>query len=807
MPIKRSSCVVAVLILVVLSVTPVRAQEREAGLTTRNPLDDIRDELLLVLETAGLPFDQAQEASIILVLEESRIASEQLFGDVMDFSAGPPQGDEVERAMDGIEWMNDDFRRRVRAYLTPDQLDVWDEYVAATPAPPEGGATGTGASRVQQIRINNNAFTAENGNGGSFNSGGGVSAQVIQRGGTGGWHGNARFELRDSGLNARNPFAPNKPEYQQRDIDATIQGPLIRNRLTLGVNFGQSVSDNADTVNAETAGETVQFGFTRNQSSKSIGADGIYQLTENQSLHFDTFRGTGENLNDGFGGTTLPERAVDSTESRANVRLRHVWFATPRLVQDVSFNIQRNSGETIPRTMGVQINVPGSFSGGGGDRNANRTLNHQFSALWIYTAERYAIRAGGSAIRRYVDRTDEENFQGRFTFPNLEAFIAGEPSIYTVTIGDPSLDYAQIEWNAYSQFEQSLSDRLTVFYGVRYERQTNLPDHNGIDPRVSFAYALGRSTVVRGGVGVFHSRIQNGVEFDLLRLDGTRQSEIVVENPGYPNPFETGPGVPAPPESRRVRADDLGAPYEVNTSVQVERNFPANLFVTAAFDYSRGFHGLRSRNLNAPLPGETERPIPEEGNIWQFESTGLRSQKAFRLGMRQRFSIFNVNANYAYQLNGTDTTGNFSAPSNNYDLRADWATVGEHNFSTNINSQLPFDVYLTTNISYESGNPYTITTGTDDNRDGVLNDRPAGTPRNSERGPYRHNVRFNISKAFPLGSGGAGGANVNVYANMNNAFNRTNLGNPIGNLSSSRFGQILSASNPRTITVGMRFSF
>lgn len=804
---KTSLIRYAVWILVLASVKPLCAQEDEGGLTTRNPLDDIRDELILVLEEAGLPFDRTQEASIILVLEESRIASEQLFGDVMDFSAGPPQGDDVERAMAGIEWMNNEFRQRVRAYLTAEQLEVWDAHLLAATVELEGGPVTVEASRVQQIRINNNAFTAENGNGGSFGSGGGVQAQVIQRGGAGGWHGNARFQLRDSDLNARNPFASNKPSYQQRDLDASFGGPLIRNRLTVDLNFGHSVSDNADTVNAETADRPVQFGFTRNQSSKSIGADGIYQLTDSQSLHFDIFKNSSENLNDGFGGTVLPERALDSTSSRVNVRLRHVWFATSRLVQDVSFTIQANSGESIPRTIGVAINVPGSFNGGGGDRSRNRTRNHQFSALWIYTAEGYAIRSGGSAIRRYADRTDEENFQGTFTFPDLAAFIAGEPSIYTVTVGDPSLDYAQIEWNAFAQFEQSLTDRFTLFYGIRYEQQTNLADRNNIDPRISFAYALGRSMVVRGGVGIFHQRIQNGVEFDLLRLDGTRQAEIVVEDPGYPDPFETGPGVPSPPESRRVRDDDLVAPYEVNTSVQIERNFPANLFVTAAFDYQRGYHRLRSRNLNAPRPGETGRPIPEEGNVWQLESTGIQSQKAFRLAMRQRFSIFNVNANYSYQVNATDTTGNFSAPSNNHDLRADWASVGEHNFRTSINSQLPFDVYLTSNISFQSGNPYTITTGTDDNGDGVLNDRPPGVARNSERGPYRQNVSFNISKAFPLSTGGAGSANVNVYANMNNAFNRTNLGTPIGNLSSSRFGQFVSAFNPREITVGMRFSF
>jgi hypothetical protein len=65
-------------------------------------------------------------------------------------------------------------------------------------------------------------------------------------------------------------------------------------------------------------------------------------------------------------------------------------------------------------------------------------------------------------------------------------------------------------------------------------------------------------------------------------------------------------------------------------------------------------------------------------------------------------------------------------------------------------------------------------------------------------------VSFNISKAFPIGSDGM---NVNVFANMDNAFNRTNLNTPISNLSSSRFGQYVSASSPRSIRAGLRWSF
>ena len=107
-----------------------------------------------------------------------------------------------------------------------------------------------------------------------------------------------------------------------------------------------------------------------------------------------------------------------------------------------------------------------------------------------------------------------------------------------------------------------------------------------------------------------------------------------------------------------------------------------------------------------------------------------------------------------------------------------------------------------------NGNPYTITTGKDDNGDGVINDRPAGIPRLSKIGPLYKSVSFNISKAVQLRKGRDGGAsNLNVFANMSNAFNMVNRGTPNGVVTSKFFGQPTSASNPREIEVGTRFQF
>jgi hypothetical protein len=128
------------------------------------------------------------------------------------------------------------------------------------------------------------------------------------------------------------------------------------------------------------------------------------------------------------------------------------------------------------------------------------------------------------------------------------------------------------------------------------------------------------------------------------------------------------------------------------------------------------------------------------------------------------------------------------------------------------------DVYLTTVIGGRSGQYYTITTGRDDNKDGVINDRPPGVKKNTEIGPGYFDVSFNFSKAFELSrsegslpqratSAGGAGPQMNVFANLNNAFNMTHPGTPSGVMTSPFFRRSFNATSPRTIEVGMRFQF
>ena len=210
------------------------------------------------------------------------------------------------------------------------------------------------------------------------------------------------------------------------------------------------------------------------------------------------------------------------------------------------------------------------------------------------------------------------------------------------------------------------------------------------------------------------------------------------------------------------------------------------------------------------------RPDPARGNVNMLEASANELRSTLKVGARKRFSIFNVSANYQLQKVMADGPPNTpELPTDSYNLLADWIdsrppAFPRHSLTTTVNAQLPLGVFVSGVMNTNNGGHYNITTGRDDNRDGNVTDRPPGVPRNSGDRPHVLNFNFNISKALFFGAVAAPGAtraNLNVFANMTNAFNRLNPGPPSGVMTSPNFGRITSATNPREIEIGLRFQF
>ena len=171
-------------------------------------------------------------------------------------------------------------------------------------------------------------------------------------------------------------------------------------------------------------------------------------------------------------------------------------------------------------------------------------------------------------------------------------------------------------------------------FGMRYEAQREVKDHNSFGPRAAFAYAANKTTVIRGGTGVYYQRYWDWMIQTQLRADGNRQYDIVIDNPLYnpakPEPFTSGTiAASTPPEYSGDGFRTSRYPMKSSARSRWKRR-SSRTSSSIPSSHSRGVHQYRSRNLNA-LPGTTAKPITAKGNIWNLESTGFFRNELFGL--------------------------------------------------------------------------------------------------------------------------------------------------------------------------------
>jgi hypothetical protein len=266
--------------------------------------------------------------------------------------------------------------------------------------------------------------------------------------------------------------------------------------------------------------------------------------------------------------------------------------------------------------------------------------------------------------------------------------------------------------------------------------------------------------------------------------------------------------------------------------------------MSATYSYSWGRDLLRGRNLNAPVSGV--RPNPALANVVELQTDAESTSHALtvsynlvRLDWKRTFMM----ANYTLASARTNTTGAFSLPANGDNLETEWGPSGgdiRHRIGGSISTQPWRDVGLSVNVAVRSGSPYNVTTGADNNGDGMFSDRPSGTARNSARGAWQVDLGGRLSYAIGFGKargagGGAGGTQVMVavgssggggamapgfgggaeskryrvefYVSAQNLLNRVNYTGYSFVLTSPFYGDPVAASQPRRIQVGTRFGF
>ena len=406
--------------------------------------------------------------------------------------------------------------------------------------------------QIQEIRISNSPFSAE------FSGIGYGRTEIITRAGTGDFRGQMNFQFRDESLNARNPFVVHldgteakRPPYQARNFNTNLSGPIIRNKLSLNLQMRHNDNENSDVIRATTVnpdGTLLQHydPFVSPNHNRGMNARTQFAINKSNTLYTNFNYQRQENKNQGLGQNgsfTLLERASDRMAHNAEVQVRESAVLNTKLVHEVRFQYSHDTNRQTPHTTDVAINVLDTFNAGGSQNNSsNDNRETEFGNLLMFSGTKWTVKTGTQGVVRRNRSFSQNNFIGSWTFSSLNDYLCATgfgcadgasltPLQFTRTFGDPNLNDSQFEFATFIQNDFKVSKKFSLSFGARFEDQTNINDHNNIDPRMGFAYQLAKTTVIRGGAGIFHDRFSQSNFEQLLRLDGTRQFQVIVRNP------------------------------------------------------------------------------------------------------------------------------------------------------------------------------------------------------------------------------------------------------------------------------------
>jgi len=378
-------------------------------------------------------------------------------------------------------------------------------------------------------------------------------------------------------------------------------------------------------------------------------------------------------------------------------------------------------------------------------------------------------------------------------------------------------------------------------------------DLNNLAPRFGFAWDPNNDgkTVIRGGAGIFYSRTNLLLIADKHTANGYRQALFFFFGGlplQFPNTFpESGlpPDDPLneqlPPSSIAFWDPEFQNPRTSRANFGIEKEVAPTFSVGADYVYARTANGHRRTNANlAPPIGvdaygrstyDGSKVDPTYGDFLFEESTARRQYQSLVLSAKKRFADdFQFQAFYTLSTTKTDddnerdSSGFRNTQPDNLD--ADWAHSeidNRHRLVANAVFALPAGFNFSTLLTWQSGYPFNVTSGVDDNGDGNRTDQaviddtnralvqgaghdlPDGLQlRNSARQPNQFNMDIRFSKVFDFGEPG----NLELLFETFNLFNTTVRATSNGQVSSPNFGflnQVLF--NPRQVQLGVRYRF
>ena len=744
-------------------------------------------------------------------------------------------------------------------------------------------------SAIREVRVNLDLFSAEYDK--APYRGGRI--QIVTQPGTISYHGSAFFANNNSALNARDAFAATKPHTTTNRYGFEFGGPIIKNKLGFLVNFeGRNINESVPVSAVVLDKDFNESLFSTNISNPlrlligSVRVDWQLNTMSALTLRYD--------LNDdrlqhqAVGGFVLADRGFNTDVREDSFRISGTVAVSPKVYNEARAGITLFRSKSRAESNAPALDVPGFFSSGGAGLQLQQQDGSRVEIAdnISYIVGKHRLKSGLQVYGRNIHDSNFSNFNGEFLFggglaeqldssgnpvlgPNGPVMISisgleqyrrallglpgGTASKFTITSGIPLANTNQWSGALFTQDEWSIRENALLSLGLRYEAQNDPMDRGSVAPRIGLAYSPHKksSWVLRARAGLFYERIPYTVPLDATHLNGSNQKQILITGASYPNPFAGGVDLLSPTPTIRQIAADIQAPMSFQWQYGFERQFPKGWKLEVSHSFSRTWHSLRSRNINAPIvtdgvdPITAPRPFGEKENILNFESSGRVKGQVLYVGVNQsRSKLLSLYSGYLYFNFHNDTDSSTTLPQYSYNLAAEWARptwMARHRAFVVFLLDMPWKLKGSSNFSFATGTPFNITSGSDNNGDGAFTDRPGlvssdfpgaivtgfgafnpaavngDLPRNFGTNPTRVSLDLDLSRTFtltksrPSGTGAGSGKDplyrVAVNIRATNILNYVNVAGLSGVLNSPFFGRANIGLPSRHIEIGLRFSF
>src|SRR5580704_2462796 len=651
------------------------------------------------------------------------------------------------------------------------------------------------------------------------------SVVITTKRGNNDWHGDEAFYERAASLTARfpieNPAPDPKQPFSRQNYIGTIGGPIIRDKLWFFSSFEYVHEDASIAYSPASQAQLNALAQLAAEGLVDVNGTVVNSIAvpNNVPVPFRDYLGTARldwkesarsqwflragidnylTHNAGVQQAALPSTGAEAHNNYMNLVVSNQFTWSPTWVGSFVFSAgglhlteARNSNLgfalAFPFTA-TSATISGLETFGDNQfltpitafpilRNQEK---YQFRYDVTHTVGAHSVQFGVNFIHEPVlDGALASNAETLVTFPNDPTFYLGNAAQFTSDLANGSVSVPASN-GSFSQNIQRLglyaedawrvTSRLTVNYGLRYDRSSGLfsaSDRSQLQnpayltlqaldiplihgaphdfdwafgPRLGIAYSPGRAanTVFRAGIGIYSNDLaQNGWVPALQAVNSPvgpctfdPTSMTLVGSGCLPPAASTGP-IGTVSGAGAIIAPGYKTPYAMHVSGGVQHAFNSKWMVGADYIHEQGNHGFRRYQYQAgftlfsPLvPSDVDDQRAVVPNITVFKSDNRSSYNGLLLHLQGNVSRrLNLIANYTLSRGSTwgcilgelfDYVNGVCNPLKPFG-KGDYGPSGEDVLSRFVLAgtlKVPGGFELTTLTQAESARPFTLTTTT-----------------------------------------------------------------------------------------------